>query len=288
MGCVSAQKASDLATEHNFDINPITAVPTPDECPEIFQFHAVSDKDVESVIRGFASNKAPGYDKVSVRVLKDSLPAIVLAIRPAITTIMNNSFNTKTFARSWKIAEVTPVLKSGDSEEPCNHRPISLLPVLSKVSERLANRQFVDFLSANKKLAKTQSGNRKLHSTETALLCVTDDLLRAMDDKKVSVIVLLDMSKAFDSIRHDILLQKLHELGISSPSLDWFHIFFFFFFKFNTFFKIYLFIIFTGRTLTLLTILILYLHTYKLHCSYLQYLYKQAGQTLTLLTILAL
>jgi len=95
----------------------------------------------------------------------------------------HNSFNTKTFARSWKIGEVTPVLKSGDSEEPCNHRPISLLPVLSKVSERLAHRQFVDFLSANKKLAKTQSGNRKLHSTETALLCVTDDLLRAMDDK---------------------------------------------------------------------------------------------------------
>ena len=138
MGCVTAQKASDLATEHNFDINPITTVPIPDECPEIFQFHAVSDKDVESVIRGFASNKAPGYDKVSVRVLKDSLPAIL----PAITTIMNNSFNTKTFARSWKIAEVTPVLKSGDYEEPCNH---------------------------------------------------------------------------------DILLQKLHELGISSPSLDWFH-----------------------------------------------------------------
>ena len=68
MGCVTAQKASNLATEHNFDINPTTActVPTPDECPEIFQFHAVSDKDVESVIRGFATNKAPGYDKVSV------------------------------------------------------------------------------------------------------------------------------------------------------------------------------------------------------------------------------
>ena len=63
---------------------------------------------------------------------------------------MNNSFNTKTFARSWKIAEVTPVLQSGDYEEPCNHRPISLLPLLSKVSEHLAHRQFVDFLSANK------------------------------------------------------------------------------------------------------------------------------------------
>lgn len=196
-------------------------MPTPYERPEIFQvqFHAVSDKDIESFIRGFAPNIAPGYDKVSVPVMMDSLPAIL----PVITSIMNNSFNTKTFARSWKIAEVTPVLESGDSEEPCNNRPFSLLPVLLKVSERLAPRQFVDFLSANKKLAKTQSGNRKLHSTETALLCVTDDLLRAMDDKKVYVIVLLDMSKAFDSIRHDIFLQKLHELGISSPSLDWFH-----------------------------------------------------------------
>ena len=77
------------------------------------------------------------------------------------------------------------------------------------MSERLVHRQFVDFLSANKKLVKTQSGNRKLHSTETALLCVTNDLLRALDDKKVSVIVLLDMSKAFDSIRHDILLWSL-------------------------------------------------------------------------------
>lgn len=140
VGCVTTQKASDLATEHNFDINPTTTVPTPDECPEIFQFHAVSDKDVESVIRGFASNKAPGYDKVSVRVLQDSLPATL----PEITTIMNNSFNTKTFSRSRKIAEVTLVLKSGDSEEPCDHKPISLLPVLSKVSERLAHRQFVD------------------------------------------------------------------------------------------------------------------------------------------------
>ena len=81
----------------------------------------------------------------------------------------------------------------------------------------------MDYLIKKKKLAKSQSGNRKLHSTETALLCVTDDLLLAMDNKKVSVVVLLDMSKAFDSISHTVLLQKLQALGVSSPSLDWFH-----------------------------------------------------------------
>ena len=100
-----------------------------------FQLPTVLDKDVERVIEGFSSNKAPGYDRVSARVLEDSLPVIL----QSITNIMNYSFHTGTFARAWYIAEVTPILKSGNSEDPCNNRPISLLPVLSKVSERLAH-----------------------------------------------------------------------------------------------------------------------------------------------------
>ena len=138
--------------------------------------------------------------------------------------LINKYFYTGTFARTWKIAKVIPIpkLSSSSSEDPCNNRPISLLPILSKVSECLAHGQFVDYLTLNKKLAKTQSGNRKLHSPETALLRVTDEFLQAIDDKKISVLLLLDMSQAFNIIRH-ILLQKLYELGVSSRSLDWFH-----------------------------------------------------------------
>lgn len=84
--------------------------------------------------------------------------------------------------------------------------------------ERLAHRQFLDYITTNKKLSKSQSGNRKSHSTETALLHVTDDFLMAIDKSEVSVVVLLDMSKAFDSIRHDILLQKLQSIGVASSS----------------------------------------------------------------------
>ena len=80
----------------------------------------------------------------------------------------------------------------------------------------------MEHLIRNNKLAAHQSGNRKLHSTETALLYVTDQLLQAMDNKKVSIMVLLDMSKAFDSIRHDILLSKLQNLDFSQGALDWF------------------------------------------------------------------
>ena len=100
--------------------------------------------------------------------------------------------------------------------------PISLLPILSKVCERLAHCQFVDFLNRSGKISKFQSGNRKSHSTETTLLQFTDDILKNMEEKKISLIVLLDMSKAFDSIQHERLLMKLHKIGISTTAWTWF------------------------------------------------------------------
>ena len=125
--------------------------------------------------------------EVPARILKDSLSATL----QTITSLMNNSFKCNTFASAWKIAEVTCVPKEGDAGNPCNNRPISLLPVLSKVNERLAHKQFVTFLDNNNKLSQFQSGNRKYHSTETALLFVTEDLLKARDEKKISVLVLI-------------------------------------------------------------------------------------------------
>ena len=98
VGSVTAQKARDLAIEHNFDTHPASSAvePLPDQCSEAFHLHSVLDKDVERVIKGFSSNKAPGYDRVSARVLKDSLPVIL----PSVTSIMNYSFHTGTFARA--------------------------------------------------------------------------------------------------------------------------------------------------------------------------------------------
>jgi len=92
-------------------------------------------------------------------------------------------------------------LKSTNNiEDPGNSRPISLLPILSKFSERLAHTQLNDYLTNHQLSAKNQSGNKKMHSTETALLHVTDEMLKAMDERKITALVLLDMSKAFDSI----------------------------------------------------------------------------------------
>ena len=104
--------------------------------------------------------------------------------------------------------------------------PYHCYPVLFKVKERLFHRQFVTFLDNNNKLSQFQSGNRKYHSAETALLSVTDDLLKAIDEKKISILVLMEMSKAFDSVNNDILLFRIRSLGVSPSALELFKSYF--------------------------------------------------------------
>ena len=222
VGELTAIKANLIAKEQSLNIErssneeEISSI-LPEE-KERFRFQSVKEKDVESVIKSLSDNKASGFDKISTRVLKDSCPITV----PVITRLVNNSFKLNTFPKAWKIAEVVPIPKEGDTEQPANNRPISLLPILSKVNERLAHKQLMEFLTMENKLSIHQSGNRKGHSTETALVYVTDELLKAIDEKKVSLLLLLDMSKAFDSLNHGLLLDNLRNLGLEPTAILWF------------------------------------------------------------------
>ena len=164
------------------------------------------------------TNKSPGIDKISMRVIKDSLPAIL----PTITSIINATFVTGTFPCAWKMAEITPIPKESDHEQPNNSRPISLLPVLSKICEKTALNQLIPYLDSKERMSAEQSGNRRFHSTETSLIETTDAIFNAIDKKKVTAVVLLDMSKAFDSLDHKILMLKLQDIGMSSAALSWF------------------------------------------------------------------
>ena len=107
-----------------------------------FEFHAVTEQGIEKIVKHIPSNKAPGLDRVSAGVLKDILPATL----PVIINLMNTSFASNCFAQVWKSAVVIPKLKSGDRNGPENTRPISLLPIMSKVCEKAAHTQFMDFL----------------------------------------------------------------------------------------------------------------------------------------------
>ena len=127
-----------------------------------------------------------------------------------------------TFPDAWKYAEVIPLPKESNHEEPTNNRPLSLLPTISKICEKVVLNQFSSYLTKNKRLNCHQSGNRKYHSTETLNIFTTDSFLDAMDQKKVTVLVLLDLSKAFDSLSYQILLRKLVNVGVSQTALKWF------------------------------------------------------------------
>ena len=194
LGRSTAAVVSEIAKEHNLEAIYEQRTENP---PEIQKFQ----------------NK-----KLPIRVIKDSLPVI----SSTITSLINCSFTTNTFPDDWKIAEVIPIPKLGDKEIACNNRRISLLPAMSKICERLAHDQYNDFLCSEGKLSAHQNGNRKLDSTETALLKVTDILPKAMDEKLVTIMVLIDFSKAFDSINHDILLNKLWNIGMAPCALEWF------------------------------------------------------------------
>ena len=155
---------------------------------------AVSENEIKRIVMSFQSNKAPGYDKVPMAVIKDALPCLL----PALTDIENHSLLSSVFPASWKISEVIPLTKDGDLKLANNNRPVSLLPAMSKVCERVALNQFMAYMKSRKRLTEHQSGNKAQHSTETLNVMMTDKFLEAMNNKMLTLYI------AFDSILYSI------------------------------------------------------------------------------------
>uniref|UniRef100_A0A3B3DTT0 Reverse transcriptase domain-containing protein n=1 Tax=Oryzias melastigma TaxID=30732 RepID=A0A3B3DTT0_ORYME len=142
-----------------------------------------------------------------------------------LLSILNWSLQTGIFPASLKTAMVRPILKKSclDVSNLNNYRPVSNLSFLAKILEKLVFIQLNDFISGNNILEKFQSGFRAHHSTEMALVRVLNDLRSNADMRKVSVLVLLDLSAAFDTVDHPILLSRLHGMvGITGTALNWF------------------------------------------------------------------
>jgi len=164
------------------------------------------------------TKKASGIDNIPVRFIKIH----PLSFRRLVTRIINQSITTGTFPELWKYATVTPIQKSKDSIELTNFRPISVLPVLSKLLERVVHDQLVSYLLNLNLLSDRQSGFRPQHSTQDVLVHVTDCWRKAIDESKFTAAAFLDVSKAFDCVNHDILLSKLAYYGVVGDSLVWF------------------------------------------------------------------
>ena len=125
----------------------------------------------------------------------------------------------------FKQAVVQPLLKKPnlDATVLSNYRPISKLPFISKILEKIVASQLLTILNENFIFDKFQSGFRQQHSTETALLRVSNDLMMAADNRKCSILVLLDLSAAFDTVDHSTLIDRLRDwVGVTGSALDWF------------------------------------------------------------------
>ena len=182
-------------------------------------FSSVTEQEVTRVITKSPSKSSP-LDPWPTWLVKTHLTTLA----PTLTAIVNLSLSSGIFPLEWKRALVTPLLKkqSLDPQSLSNYRPVSNLPFISKVVEQVVAKQITSYLQENNLYPQFQSAYRANHSVETALLRVQNDILQAIDNQQGVVLVLLDLSAAFDTIFHDILLHRLkHRFGMSGKVLEW-------------------------------------------------------------------
>ena len=220
---ITAQIFHDFIDKKVADIRASTAsAPDPtytsykDSSMESFEM--VTNDDILAIIMSSPNKQC---DLVPTWLLKNC--AVLLA--PVVSKIINASLRTGHFPSSWKHATITPIHKKAglDPSIPSSYRPVSNLTFLSKVLEHVVHIQMTRYLAANNLLPKFQSAYRKSHSTETALMKVLADLTNAIDDERLALVAFLDLSAAFDTVDHQVLLHRmLTSYGVSSTVRRWF------------------------------------------------------------------
>ena len=178
-----------------------------------------SEKEIMELLTDLIPKNSSGYDNLSNRLLKKLLPAL---INP-LTIVFNKSLAEGIFPEAMKKADVVPLYKSKDHQDSNNYRPISLLLTLSKLLEKIMYKRTYSFLESSGTIYKSQYGFRTAHSCENAICELVSEIIKGKQDGMHTLAIFLDLSKAFDSLEHDVLLRKLYKYGIRGVAHSWFN-----------------------------------------------------------------
>ena len=177
----------------------------------------ISVVEVKSEITSIKASNATGHDRISSKLLKDSVEVVA----ESFTNIFNKSIEKGVFPDDLKIACISPIHKGDSKLDCCNYRPMSIISVVAKVFEKLISRQLNGYLESNHLLSDTL-GFRKKSSTTTSLLKNTNKWYINMDNGLLNGIIFLDLKKAFECVDQDILIKKLSYFGCKGTTLNWF------------------------------------------------------------------
>lgn len=183
-----------------------------------FSFELVDEEDIVKTINSLKTKESTGHDGISTKILKTIGPYIIRSL----TLILNQSLVTGTFPDNLKIAKVVPLYKKEDALIMDNYRPVSLLTSISKVFEKVVHKQLSTYFKDNNLFYKSQYGFRDEHNTELASIELIDRIMSSFEKKHSPIAIYMDLSKAFDTLDHKILLNKLKYYGINGNELKWF------------------------------------------------------------------
>ena len=176
----------------------------------------LNSQAVRKLINELKTNKALGYDNISAKMLK----WLVDVISPLLTKVFNKYLSIGKYPDLFKIAKVTALHKNGDKSDCENYRPISVLPQLNQIFEKLIQDHLTDFFTKNNILTKHQYGFRKGHSTSHGITHLNEKVIEALEKKYVSAVLFIDLKSAFDTIDHKILIKKLEHYGVRGNTLS--------------------------------------------------------------------